>query len=405
MLLIIRKVFLFTSLLFLSGYVLQQQTVQSIQAAIKPPPPIPTPSVDASQFIAKSFGTPSRHLSADKFLASNRPKRGWAKVAYAQLVRNHLHVCNTIMLFAELERQESLARRVILYPQEWHIPESNLETPSAHIETSLRLLRTAQSRYKVELQPVNQIQGSRNGTRSEGTEGPKEYTEALADRLRTEAEAYPLASLLSLTMFDRLIYLQPSGLIINSGRLDVLFTLSMESETKGVFAKLHEEKQTPPVLIFEPSTEALNKSMAVIEAGNYREDEFLRSIPSSNAAASNRSDSVVETSAMYLEDDGFNLSSFIDKTSYVHISDPGMLGPEFGSPRSRMIRARPEQTEPREVWEAVYERFRQQRMEVCGLDLEPDPELIEANRASSRLKKLRIQDENEKTLRIQNEAG
>ena len=185
----------------------------------------------------------------------------------------------------------------------------------------------------------------------------------------------------------------------------MLFTLSMESEIKGVFAKLREENQTPPVLIFEPSKEALNKSMAAIESGNYREDEFFRIIPSSDAATSNKTNSVVETAAMYLEDDGFNLSSFIDQTSYVHISDPGMLGPEFGSPRSRLIRARPEQTEPQEVWEAVYERYRQQRMEVCGLDLEPDPELMEINRASSRLKKLRVQGKDEKKLRIQNDAG
>lgn len=163
MLLIIHKVFLFTSLLFLSGYVLQQQTVQSIQAAIKPPPPLPTPSADAWQVIAKSFGDSGERLSSDELVASDRPRGGWAKVAYAQLVRDHAHVCNAVMLFAELKRQESQARRVILYPQEWHFPASNPETPSAHIERSLRLLRTAEKRYKVELQTVNQLRQPRNG--------------------------------------------------------------------------------------------------------------------------------------------------------------------------------------------------------------------------------------------------
>ena len=227
----------------------------------------------------------------------------------------------------------------------------------------------------------------------------------VADRLKIEAEAYPLSNLLSLTMFDRLIYLQPSGLIINSERLDTFFTQPMESEIEGVFAKHHEESQEPPVIVFEPSEESLNTSMAVIEAGHYREDEFLRNLPSSNAVTSNGKDSIVETSVIHLEDDNFNLANFIDQTSYIRISDPGMLGPEFSSPRSRIIRARPEQTEAREVWEAIYERYRQQRMEVCGLDLEPDPALIESNRASSRAKKLRIQDGNEKKLRISNEDG
>lgn len=226
----------------------------------------------------------------------------------------------------------------------------------------------------------------------------------LADSLKIEAEAYPLSNLFSLTMFDRLIYLQPSGLIVNSGRLDTFFTLPMESEIEGVFAKHREESQNPPVILFEPSDESLNTSMAAIEAGNYREDEFLRSIPCSNAVTSNGRNSIVETSAIYLEDDSFNLASFIHQTSYVRISDPEMLGPEFSSPRSKIIKARPEQTEPREVWEAIYERYRQQRMEVCGLDLEPDPELIESNRASSRAKKLRIQDGNEKKLMTPDEA-
>lgn len=206
-------------------------------------------------------------------------------------------------------------------------------------------------------------------------------------------------------MFKRLIYLQPSGLIINSGKLDMLFTRAMVSETMGISATNQEKGLNPPVLVIEPSVEALNRTLAVMEAGKYKEDEFLRNIPSSNAATSNRSYSVVETSAIHLEDDRFSLSSFIDTTSYVHISDPGMLGPEFGSSGSRLVRARPEQADPREVWEAVYERYRQQRMEICGLDLEHEPELKGNKPASSRSKKLRIEDEKEKTLRIHDEAG
>ena len=164
--LIVHKVFLLTSLLFLSGYVLQQQTVQSLQAAIKPPPPVPTPSADPRRAIAKSFDNPGGHLYFDKYLTANRPKGGWAKVAYSQLVRDHLHVCNAVMLFAELERQDSLARRVILYPQEWHLSESKQDSSSVHTETSFRLLKIAEKRYKVHLQPLSQMQESRNGMES-----------------------------------------------------------------------------------------------------------------------------------------------------------------------------------------------------------------------------------------------
>jgi hypothetical protein len=67
------------------------------------------------------------------------------------------------MLFAELERQGSSARRVILYPKEWQLLNPNEGTPAVHIETSLRLLKVAEKSYKVELQAINQMRTSRNG--------------------------------------------------------------------------------------------------------------------------------------------------------------------------------------------------------------------------------------------------
>lgn len=156
-------VFIFTSLLFLSGYVLQQQTVRSIQAAIKPPP-LPVPILPPSPVLAKHFGTPPGHSFYDKYLASNRPKGGWAKVAYVQLVREHIHVCNAVMLFAALEREESMAQRIILYPKTWDKQSSDRERLNSQLETSIRLLRNAASRYRVMLQPVEPMLDMGHGT-------------------------------------------------------------------------------------------------------------------------------------------------------------------------------------------------------------------------------------------------
>ena len=156
------KVFIFTSLLFLSGYVLQQQTVRSIQAAIRPPP-IPTPTLPPSPVLAKHFGTPPGYSFYDKYLASNRPKGGWAKVAYVQLVRDHIHVCNAVMLFAALEHEKSMAQRIILYPMAWDKQNSKRGVSNSQLETSMRLLRNAASRYRVMLQPVEPIIGVDQG--------------------------------------------------------------------------------------------------------------------------------------------------------------------------------------------------------------------------------------------------
>lgn len=67
------------------------------------------------------------------------------------------------MLFAELERQESMAQRIIVYPQEWRLPQANQQGSGLHVETSLRLLEDAARRYKVELQPVGRVQESLGG--------------------------------------------------------------------------------------------------------------------------------------------------------------------------------------------------------------------------------------------------
>ena len=162
-LIVYNPVFIFTALLFLSGYVLQQQTVRSIQAAIKPPPVTSTPTAITSRVVAKPFGAPYEVSLNDKFLPVNKPRGGWAKVAYVQLVRTHLQVCSIIIVFAELERQDCLARKVIMYPKEWHFRPTGHGRPDMQVERSLRLLQNAQNQYRVELRPVDRVHDTDKG--------------------------------------------------------------------------------------------------------------------------------------------------------------------------------------------------------------------------------------------------
>ncbi|KAL9631746.1 MAG: hypothetical protein Q9204_004098, partial [Flavoplaca sp. TL-2023a] len=239
-------VFMFTFLLFLSGYVLQQQTVRSLQAIIKPQPVVVPPP---SPVLAKHFGTPPGHSFYDKYLASNRPKGGWAKVAYVQLVREHLHLCNAVMLFATLDDQESMAQRVIMYPKEWDATPQ--ETLDPQIETSKRLLRDAAKRHKVMLQPVEPM--LKSGGRS----------------------MFPLAGLLSLTAYNRVIHLIPSGLVIDTSGLDHLFTLPMESDMIGISAGKADGATSPSVVLLKPSKDAFRTTMESLVGTKYDEEEFL----------------------------------------------------------------------------------------------------------------------------------
>lgn len=134
--------------------------MRSLQAAIKPHS---QPVVTQSPVLAKHLGTPPGHSFYDKFLSRNIPKGGWAKAGYVQIIRSHVEVCNAVMLFAVLEQQESMAQRIIFYPKLWDEQRPVQERPDRMLETSMRLLRTAASRYRVMLQPTAPAVGADEG--------------------------------------------------------------------------------------------------------------------------------------------------------------------------------------------------------------------------------------------------
>lgn len=195
--------------------------------------------------------------------------------------------------------------------------------------------------------------------------------------MEIEETAYPLVNLLSLTV-NRLIYLKPSGLILDSAKLDRLFTLPMESAMLGIAGSPQDEDTTPSVILVEPSEKAYNDTLSSIPAGSYSDNEFLQHVSLVRGIA-DQNHLVVKTSAIHLESDRFNVTEFIEFTSYVQLSDPGLPGPEFSIPRRQLLRVKPKQPIHRKAWETVYEMFREQRMSVCGLDLEPAPEIKSEN--------------------------
>ena len=84
-------------------------------------------------------------------------------MAYVQFVREQVHVCNALILFAALEHEKSMAQRIILYPKVWDTQSSDRETMDSRLDTSMRLLRNAASRYRVMLQPIEPMLGVDQG--------------------------------------------------------------------------------------------------------------------------------------------------------------------------------------------------------------------------------------------------
>lgn len=270
----------------------------------------------------------------------------------------------------EVERGESMAQRVILYPREW---DGDGETEKGEEgggngkeeerrrrrETSLRLLRKAAKEYRVILHAIESIQPAA------AAEGGETWT---------EEERYPLTNLLGLIHYNRILFLRPSGLILDSTPLDLLFTLPMEEEEPllGLSAP-EDESMQPAMLLFEPSKKTYQVVISSLPEGAYPDGEFLQRVTSTPAPANGESPMTLlaQTSGLDDVDAQFDAKTFMDTTAYIRLSDVGLPGPEYDVPRPDYVRAMPRSKQGRKAWEAVYERFRDGRMEVCGLDLEP----------------------------------
>ena len=74
----------------------------------------------------------------------------WSRFSYIQYVTNIPYLCNSVMLFAILDRLGCRPDRLMMYPEQWKVSE----TQDGEGDES-RLLRIARDKYKVKLQPVH----------------------------------------------------------------------------------------------------------------------------------------------------------------------------------------------------------------------------------------------------------
>ncbi|OCT44655.1 hypothetical protein CLCR_06075 [Cladophialophora carrionii] len=167
---------LFTFLLFLSGYVLQQQSVRSIQEAIRRPPepqPVPTlppqfrependtfgvvlekPEGDADSVVgsrgpwADSIQVPVVAATQEQNPRKDSPPQ---RLAYIFALEEPSHLCSAL-LFAKQQRSTSRLPKepsiVLLYPSTWESDSSTLFT------SALSFMRDVQELYDVVYRPV-----------------------------------------------------------------------------------------------------------------------------------------------------------------------------------------------------------------------------------------------------------
>ncbi|KAI9845738.1 MAG: hypothetical protein M1837_004571 [Sclerophora amabilis] len=343
-------VFIFTSLLFLSGYILQQQTVHNLRAAIRPPPT--TSSIVAT---ASTSSNPSQPTSGSDDRPS--PAVSGSSLAYTQQIFSHHEVCNALMLFVELDRQGSKPNRVLLFPRNWSEEDTTSSSSSAketqldaardrQLWTTRRLLRIAATRYKVVLHPVS--------PESEGADEISPY--------------------LALTQYSQILAMPSPGLLLDVEPLDALLSSPMQGKSP-VSSLADSLRESAPSMI-KPSDKIYSSFASSFFSKSDSAPESQVSLSDQTESQQGSADTppllFLSTSNLPLH----NTTQALSTASYIHIttsSSTSEPGPEYDIPSALFSKMGPRQDdgERRRVWEGIYERFREARMSICGLDLEP----------------------------------
>lgn len=332
--------------------------MHNLQAAIKPriPKPLPVPKAIEPPTLDEKWARPvgDRPATQDTMAQyMSGQELDWSRLGYVQVVREHVELCSAVMLLSDLHRMKSPARRVLMFPKLW-LREAEGEGYSAEMSTTRRLLGTAARRYGVTLIPMEPILDDADGTLP---------------------SSYSLASLYSLVDYERLIYLQGPGVLLDASSLDSLLAFS-KSEPMAAYPATPERKDMSMSLLMVHPTQASFQQLKAMRSTKPTSDlDLFRNtftVPGSLISEWSLSmgNVVYESQELRAASNNFNATAFEQSTTFVRLSDPEIPGPEYDIPYSARVKLRPQNEQAQEAWSKLYERFRQQRMEVCGLDLE-----------------------------------
>lgn len=363
----------FTLLLFLSGYVLQQKTVKGLQDAIKPrlPPAPPTLNVQtplaefiqSSRHFGGSIGSKGR-IAYQKFMRTEDASASvnWNRLAHVQLARTHHDVCNAIMVFGELHRLKSPARRVLLFPHPWAADKqaSKSDISDPFIDSTRRLMRLAARRYGVELRPISPVvKGGETGF---------------------EGDVYSLVSAYGLSDFDRVLSIETPGLLLDASPLDAVLAFT----ERAPFAMLHDTVaddgvHSEDLFLLQPSSDMYATLSATVSTASrsspYNDTLLSTAFPEplllSTSDTETSSPTLIRSiGTLHDAQPDFNATAYLDNVAYIRFSDPKLPGPEYDVPYSQKVAARPKNKDADWTWTKLYGQFAQRRMDVCGLDLD-----------------------------------
>lgn len=277
----------------------------------------------------------------------------WSRLGYVQIVREHVELCSAVMFLSDLHAMKSPAKRILMFPRIWLANAEDAKN-DPQMATTWRLLKAAARRYGVELIPMEPI--------VDGSDA-------------TLPSSYSIANIYSLVDYERVLYLQGPGVLLDASALDSLLAFSKSEPLAAYPATPERNDMSTSLLLVHPSQEKFHQMKKLRESQPLTDLNLFRK--SFNAPESLISEWSLSMGNVYYESQNlrhitgeFNATAFEEATTYVRLSDPELPGPEYDMPYTDRVKLRPRDAHAEEVWSRLYERFRSQRMEVCGLDLE-----------------------------------
>ncbi|KAJ5183058.1 hypothetical protein N7492_000674 [Penicillium capsulatum] len=202
---------LFTILLFLSGYVLQQQSVKNIQHALRPPTEggfaKGHPVVGSTLQKKRGVTDQDLGLSADQRIlqgSDDRHDSSKGNYAYLQLLSHPdpSDICSAVLFFKQLSMNGTgVQDRLFMYPDEWdRMSPAKIGKSTA---TALSILRKASREYGIWLLPIDMTAATSRG------HSPNDVSLLRLGQIQ-------------FMQYDSVLYVRTPGIILDTERLDRL---------------------------------------------------------------------------------------------------------------------------------------------------------------------------------------
>ncbi|KAL1638771.1 hypothetical protein SLS58_008585 [Diplodia intermedia] len=330
----------------------------------------------------------SRSTAADN--AAHRLPNGlpgaqvdWSRFAYSQYATNGAYLCNSVMLFDQLQRLGSRADRVLFYPQEWDL------TVESSTDRDSQLLLMARDKLGVTLVPMN-MQSVRAGKPDADDEDEGETWDFSINKFLAW----------NLTQYERVLHIDSDATLRRP--LDDLFFLPATAAVampRAYWELPHTRKLTSLLVLLTPSaaeyeglmhaaftSEGMRSRRFDMELLNERYADAALVLPHRGFALLS-GEFRADDHTMYLgsEDEYWDTDKALDEARLVHFSDwplpkpwimwpPKLLAEML--PKCRIRPGTPAESgcQDREVWRALYDDFRARRKDVCKLLSVPAPQ-------------------------------